>query len=437
MTKLLGNRATLKRHSRILGSPSTRLGCAFLSVLILMSSDAFGQYTMPPEEAPHEGTWLQWPHNFTYGSGAEMVEPSWVAMTKALVAGERVHIMAYDEGSVAPIAQQLETAGVDMGQVDILVCANDDFWVRDNGPLFVQDDLGEWVILDWGFNGWGGDAPFALDDGVPTCVAGQIGLSALDLGFMVLEGGSVELDASGTLAATRSSITGEDRNPGLSEAEIEEHLAQYLGVDHFIWLDGQFGGSEDITDQHIDAFLRFVGDHTLVTMNDADLDYWWVGPEDRAIIGGAINAVGQPYTRVDLPLTAGPVQTSTGANLGIRGSYVNYYVGNAVVLVPHYADPMDEVALGLVQSLYPNREAVGIDCRDMFQWGGMVHCVTQQQPLGAPFSSQSLPVRHGTIPAALYGRWDIMGRKLLEPPLSGVYIEVGPQGRHMRFAGAE
>ena len=410
-----------------------RLGLGCLP--LLLSLGVCAQFVMPPEEAPHEGTWLQWPHNYTYGAGAEWVEPSWVAMTQALTEGERVHILAYDAESVPSIVQQLQSAGVDMGQVDILVCPNDDFWVRDNGPLFVRDEQGEWVVLDWGFNGWGGDAPFALDDGVPTCVADHIGLPSLDLGFMVLEGGSIEIDASGTLAATRSSITGEDRNPGLTELEIEQYLAQYLGIVQFIWLDGQFGGNDDITDQHIDAFLRFVGDDTLVTMNDADLDYWWVGPEDRAIISGASNADGQPYTRVELPLTTDPVQTSNGTNLGIRGSYVNYYVGNAVVLVPHYTDPMDEVALELIQSLYPNREAVGIDCRDMFQWGGMVHCVTQQQPLGAPFgwNAHVEPNPSGAWgmvkPNGIPRIFDFMGREHTSPPSFGAYIKIWPSGR--------
>ena len=81
--------------------------------------------------------------------------------------------------------------------------------------------------------------------------------------------------------ATRSSITGEDRNPGLTESEIEAYLNTYLGVEQIIWLDGQYGGNEDITDQHIDGFVKFVGDHTLVTMNNADLAYWYVSLRPR------------------------------------------------------------------------------------------------------------------------------------------------------------
>jgi agmatine deiminase len=68
---------------------------------------------MPSEEFTHEGTWLQWPHNFTYGSGAEDVESSWVQMTAALTPGERVHIIAYNEDEAAHITELLENAEIE------------------------------------------------------------------------------------------------------------------------------------------------------------------------------------------------------------------------------------------------------------------------------------------------------------------------------------
>tara|TARA_B100000768_G_scaffold166319_1_gene169572 strand:- start:1432 stop:2670 length:1239 start_codon:yes stop_codon:yes gene_type:complete len=355
----------------------------FLLVNCLLFIGASAQYSMPHEESPHEGTWLQWPHNFTYGSGAEDLEASWVDMTKALTTGERVHIIAYNVDQISDITNMLQSADVGMGQVDFQICQNDDFWVRDNGPIFVQDELGDWLILDWGFNGWGGDTPFELDDAVPSVIAGNLSIPVIDLSAMVLEGGAIEVDGQGTLMATRSSITGDDRNPGLTETEIEDYLSQYLGVQQIIWLDGEFGGAEDITDQHIDGFVKFVGNHTLVTMNDADLAYWYVGTGDRNIIDQAANTEGAPYQRVNLPLTQFPVQTTSGQNVGFRSSYVNFYVANDVVLVPEYNDPQDEVALEIIQGLYPDRIAMGINCQNMLLWGGMVHCVTQQQPLGS------------------------------------------------------
>ena len=179
-----------------------------------------------------------------------------------------------------------------MAQVDFYVCPTDDFWARDNGPCFVQDDQGQWVVLDWGFNGWGGDTPFDLDDDVPIVTAEQLNLPLIDLNAVVLEGGAIEIDGQGTLMATRSSITGEDRNPGWTEAEIEDYFATYLGVEQVIWLDGQFGGNEDITDQHIDGFVKFASGNTIVTMSNPDLAYWYVDAEDRIQIAQAENTEG-------------------------------------------------------------------------------------------------------------------------------------------------
>nr|WP_260409320.1 agmatine deiminase family protein [Pedobacter cryoconitis] len=88
---------------------------------------------------------------------------------------------------------------------------------------------------------------------------------------------------------------------------------------------------------------------------------------------------GAGYKLVKIPLTKNDVVTTYGKNLG-KASYINYYVANNRVLVPNYNDPNDAVANAVIQGLYPGRTVVGIDCRNLFANGGMVHCVTQQQP---------------------------------------------------------
>ena len=361
----------------------------FIASLFACINSVSSQYTMPFEELPHEGTWLQWPHNYTYGFGAEDFEPAWIQMTAALVVDERVHIIAYNEDLKIHIINLLEGAEVDMSQVDFVIAENDDFWVRDNGPIFVYDSDVNLTILDWGFNGWGGGAPFELCDDIPIVVADSLNIPIIDLNEMVLEGGAIEIDGYGTLMATRTSITGPDRNPNLTEAQIEDYLQQYLGVSNFVWLDGQFGGLDDITDQHIDGFARFHGNNTIVTMNHTDQAYWGVSFSDRTIINNAINNVGVPFELVHLPLTANDVVTTWGESVGYRSSYTNYYIANGVILVPNYNDPNDSLANSIIASLYPNKDIVGIDCRNMLSVGGMVHCVTQQQPIGAINTSLS------------------------------------------------
>jgi len=267
---------------------------------------------MPSEEALHEGTWLQWPHDYTYQFGASDFEPAWIEMTEALIIGENVHIIAYNETEKSHIEFALGTAGVSMENVDILIAPNDDFWVRDNGPVFVYDTDSVLHITDWGFNGWGNDTPYELCDEVPNLIATELNIPLIDLSAMVLEGGAIEIDGNGSMMATRSSITASDRNPNLSEEEIENYMTTYLGLTNFIWLDGMFGGWEDITDQHIDGFAKFHGTKTIVTMNEEDLDYWYVSADDIYTLYNATQPNGDTYDYVYLPLTDNNVITTWG-----------------------------------------------------------------------------------------------------------------------------
>ncbi len=393
---------------------------------ILKSNAQTVLYTMPSEEALHEGTWLQWPHDYTYSFGASDFEPTWVEITEALVTSENVHIIAYNEEEKNHIEYILGVSGVSMENVDIFIIPNDDFWVRDNGPIFVYNQENQLHITDWGFNGWGGDTPHELCDEVPNLLAPQINLPLLDLNTMVLEGGAIEVDGAGSMMATRSSITGSDRNPNLTESEIENYMTTYLGLTNFIWLDGIFGGWEDITDQHIDGFAKFHETNTIITMNEVDLDYWYVSADDIYTLYNATQANGEVYNYVYLPLTDNNVVTTWGQNLGYKGSYVNYYIANTLVLVPNYNDPQDNVANAIIQELYPEKEVVGIDSRNILANGGMVHCITQQQP-------QTLnPIGLNEIESLKKGKLlrviDLFGRDILNQKENTLYLYIYENG---------
>ena len=345
-------------------------------------------YTMPEESEQHEGTWLQWPHQYQYGTAyRNRLDPTWVAMTKELVSGENVHIIAYNQTEKDRITLLLNAANVTLTNVDFRIYKTDDVWVRDNGPIFVKDNHGNWVIQNWGFNGWGektdeeSELPIGYSNcnAIPSKIAADQGLTLVDLAsIMVNEGGSVEIDGHGTLMACKSSILNNNRNPGMTQAQAETIFTKYLGVTNFIWLDGQAG--LDLTDQHIDGFARFGNANTIVTMDENDLLDFDVKQSDINKLMSAKNKNGQAYTFLKVPLTQNNVVTTNGKNLGYKGSYVNYYIANNKVLVPNYNDPNDAVANAIIQTLYPTRTVVGIDVRNLYENGGMVHCVTQQQP---------------------------------------------------------
>jgi len=346
---------------------------------------------LPDESAPHAATWLQWPHPYAYGTAYRNgLEPTWVEMTKALVVGGEpfVNVIAYDETVASRAERLLEQAGVCLDNVEFILIKTNGVWVRDDGPVFVQNNKaseggGDVEILDWGFNGWGYDAPYRLDNEVPASVSEYLNMTRIDLTDVVLEGGAIEVDGRGTLMATRSSVLENGRNRDVTQQEMEDLMLEYMGVEQVIWLDGKYGGKEDITDYHVDGFARFGDPNTIVTMSDSDLLYWGISRKDVNTLYGAVDTSGRPYDFVQLPLSRNDVVTTWGENLGFRGSYVNFYTGNTVVLVPSYDDPNDEVARGILQDLYPDREVVLIDSRNLIQAGGVIHCVTKQQAMPA------------------------------------------------------
>lgn len=347
-------------------------------------------YTMPHENETHEGTWLQWPHQYEYGTAyRNSLDATWVQMTAALVGGEKVHIIAYNNTEKTRIINLLTSASVPLTNVDFFIFQTNDVWVRDNGPIFVRDNSGNLKIEDWGFNGWGGKYNANLCNPIPASVGAAVSTPVINLNaIMTNEGGAVELDGNGVLMACKSSIISQSpansvRNPGMSQSQAEAIFSQYLGVTKFIWLDGNVGDPDDITDFHIDGFAKFVNDSVLITMNNADLTYWGVSASDISTLYNASNLTNETYQKVTVPLTQNNVTTTSNVNLGYKGSYVNYYVANGVILVPNYNDPNDAVANSIIQSHYPGRIAIGIDVRNLYENGGMVHCVTQQQPLAS------------------------------------------------------
>ena len=207
-----------------------------------------GQYYMPAEDEPHEGTWLQWPHNYGWDRRhVQRYEQTWIDMTEALHEGERVHIIVYNRRELRRVRNLLSGLGLNMNMIDFWDYPTDDVWVRDNGPIFAYDSSDNLVVEDWIFNGWGNKADWWYDDYIPIDVARDSYLPRVDVD-MVNEGGSIEVDGQGTLMAKKSSILNPNRNPGWTQDDVEYYFSTYFGVTNFIWLDGQV--DLDITDDH-------------------------------------------------------------------------------------------------------------------------------------------------------------------------------------------
>jgi len=240
---------------------------AMIAVIVLLigcsaeASRGEGQYYFPHENDLHEGTWLQWPHDNTYKGTIHVYEPIWIEMTRALVKGENVHLIVYDENEETRVRQVLNREGIDMSKVDFFVFPTDDVWVRDNGPIYVFDTEGELWIENWQFNGWGNKVTYDKDNKIPALISQATGVPKIDIP-MVMEGGALEFDGKGTCISTLSCVNNDNRTKDFTLEEIESYLGQYYGATNFIWLKGVAG--MDITYNHIDGMIKIVDENTII-----------------------------------------------------------------------------------------------------------------------------------------------------------------------------
>jgi agmatine deiminase len=341
-------------------------------------------YRWPAEWEPHAATWLAWPHKAASWPGKfEPVSGIFIEMVRALVAGERVEILALSGQHARSIAAQLERAEVPLTRVGVHVLPTDDAWIRDHGPIFLRKDRNapgrpgaEIIATDWGYNAWGGKyPPWDRDDRVPTEIAARLGVLVVEPG-MVLEGGSVDGDGEGTVLTTEACLLHPSRNPSLDQAAIETRLGDYLAAEKILWLGEGIVG--DDTDGHIDDIARFVAPGVVVAAVESDPadDNYRPLRANLERLRSLVDARGRRLRVLELPMPR--ALHEQGQRL--PASYANFYVGNAVVLVPVFDDPSDERALAVIRAAFPGRRAVGIRATDLV-WGlGAFHCLTQQQP---------------------------------------------------------
>lgn len=336
-------------------------------------------YYFPAEFAKHQATWLSWPHKEASWPGKiETIYPVYASFIKLVAEGEKVNVNVVDEAMKQKALRYLEHAGADLNNVQFFLHATNDAWCRDHGPAFLINPRAEQqkIIVDWGYNAWGGKyPPFDLDDNIPTLIAKHYNIPVVYPGI-VMEGGSVDFNGRGTVLTTSSCLLNKNRNPHLTQDQLEQYLMHYYGVEHVLWLcDGIVG---DDTDGHIDDITRFVNEDTVVTVvetNKQDENYAPL-QENLKTLKTLRLENRKPMNIVELPMPAPVVYE----DMRLPASYANFYIANQYVVVPTFRDKHDDTALRILQQCFPDRKVVGLDSYDII-WGlGSFHCLSQQEP---------------------------------------------------------
>lgn len=338
---------------------------------------------MPAEWEPHEATWLGWPHEVTDWPGKFAPIPwAFAEIVRHLSKVERVLLLVENRQAESHVRSILKKSGATLDAVDFFRVPTDRGWMRDSGPICVRNDAGEVAFNHFVFNGWA-KYPNHKKDALAVARVNQklqrrVWRPEHKGRRVVLEGGSIDVNGRGSLLTTEECLLSkaQERNPGFTREDYAEVFREYFGVTNVLWLKNGIAG--DDTHGHVDDLARFVNPSTVVTVveNDhRDANYAAL-QENFALLKSMNDQDGRPLRVEALPM---PSPVFFGGQR-LPASYANFYIANKLVLVPTFNDSNDRVALNTLAGLFPDREIVGIACRDLVLGLGTLHCMTQQQP---------------------------------------------------------
>jgi len=323
-------------------------------------------YRQPAEWAPHDAVWIGFPsHAELWGEDLEPARAEVIDFARAVHAGgsgERVILVAADE----PAADRARALIGDAA--DVIVEPFGDIWLRDTAPIIVNGGS-SLAATDFGFNGWGGKYDLAGDDSIGARLAGRTGFE-LRKGDWIFEGGAMDVDGTGLGVTTEQCLLNPNRNPELSKEAIELRVAAGLGVTRLLWLGD--GLANDHTDGHVDNLARLVAEGVIAIPEPAGSD----DPNGAAYADARTRAEAFGLKVVAVP---SPGAISRDGEI-IPASYMNFYIGNAAVVVPLHGVPNDEAAVAAIAALFPDRNVVGLRADHILTGGGSFHCISQQIP---------------------------------------------------------
>ncbi|MFD9610577.1 agmatine/peptidylarginine deiminase [Streptomyces sp. NPDC059083] len=366
----------LNRRRFLAAAGLTAAGAALATTALPDKATAApGTFRVPVEDVRHTRTWMAFPDSSAiWGGKLSGVQADIALIARTIAKYEPVVLLA----NAASAAKARTMCGPTVTVVSSIPV--DDCWMRDTGPVFRTDGYGGLDTVGLNFNGWGGKQTHNRDGLVAERIAAHVGVP-FTYADLVGEGGAIEQDGAGTLMATRSSLVNRNRNPGMSERQIEAAMCDAYGASKVIWFDGVKG--QDITDDHVDATSRFLAHgEALVQMpvaadndayaRDARLQY--------STLSAATTAKGRA---MDVMRLQGPDYNKIrSTNRDFLASYANFYLCNDAVISAQFGDTRaDEAARTTLQRLYPDRYIEQLNIDRLGTGGGGIHCVTQQQPV--------------------------------------------------------
>ena len=260
-------------------------------------------------------------------------------------------------------------SGLDPADVRLLSIAHDTPWVRDFGPIQVEDGPGHIVWLDARYAARNGRD---VSDGVPQRLGRALGVRVEPLALQ-LDGGGLVTNGRGLCVVTRASaseagLVGPDGAP----ARIRFFVA--TGCRALLAVPGLPGEST----QHADTLLHFTADDAAILAEMAgEAPPGSREALERTLAGleAAAAALGQRLRVARVPMLSRPL---AGRDVEYR-SWVNGLRAGSRFFAPHYHDvplSVQAAALRELRSAMPGVTVAPVPMEEASVRGGAVHCMT-------------------------------------------------------------
>lgn len=268
-----------------------------------------------------------------------------------------------DAESLTDAVRLLRSRNIPTNAVRFVHVPFDTIWARDYGPMAVRTLQGTAEFIDADYER--GERP--NDDKVPVAVAPLFSAQRIHAPVSI-EGGNLLSNGAG-LCLTTESVFDQNLARGYTREELTNLLKQSYAADQFVFLeplDGEPTG-------HVDMFATFTAVDTVVVgsythaqdaVNSEILDR-------NAERLSHIRTVRGPLRVVRIPM---PERDDD-----VWRTYTNVMYANGTLVVPTYPglDPLGrQQSLEVYRQLLPQWNVVDVDCGELIELGGAIHCIS-------------------------------------------------------------
>ena len=319
---------------------------------------------------------------------------------------EEVEVIIFTSNSNS-VENTLINAGINTDQVTYINQSTNSIWIRDYGQHTVYtNDVEDQVLIDWIYN-----RPRPLDDESPQLIADYYDYELYNTNTgntqLVNTGGNFMSDGMGNAFASNLILEENDgwgpygsvNYPNHSEAEIDDIMNQFMGIDQYIKMETlPYDGIH-----HIDMHMKLLNEETLLIAEypAGIADGPQIEENIQYILDNFTTPYGNPYNIIRIP---SPPSTN-GAypnNGGSYRTYTNSVFINSKVLVPFYRTEYDTIAQRIYEEALPGYEIIGIDCdnsgNNIISASGAIHCITKAVGVDDP-----LLINHAPMKSMNYG----------------------------------